>query len=240
MKNLKVRIFEMELMELLNDNWFNLVIIILLSFIGFLYKKRSKSNYFDNIIRYTDILEKTPQPEYQKTYLNNIKKKLLWDKVCFYKSGNIEKERIAISLINADINNIIELPQLNLLTQYFYINQKQIMPQKPFLIKEIIATGVAVLVALIIILSNISTIRHSPWIVSIIVAILTIFIVIIIGLQFAFNPLKRFNTYRLILKDKDFLPRANVELANILEANAEISPDMIEATITTDDQQQHS
>lgn len=228
----------MELVELLKDNWINLVIIFVLSFIGFFYKKRSKDNYFDNIIRYTDILEKTPQPKYQKDYLNNIKKKLLWEKVCFYKSGNVEKERIAISLVNADVNDIINLSRLNLLTQYFSIKQNQILPVKPFMVKEVIISTIAFFLAFIIIISNINTAFHSPWIVSIIIAILTIFIIAIIALQFALNPIKRFKTYRSILKDNEFLKRANIELANILKDSEEINTNIIEEVIDEEEQDQ--
>lgn len=227
----------MELVELLKDNWINLVIIFVLSFIGFFYKKRSKDNYFDNIIRYTDILEKTPQPKYQKDYLNNIKKKLLWEKVCFYKSGNVEKERIAISLVNADVNDIINLSRLNLLTQYFSIKQNQILPVKPFMIKEVIISTIAFFLAFIIIISNINTAFHSPWIVSIIIAILTIFVIAIIALQFALNPIKRFKTYRSILKDNEFLKRANSELANILKDSEEINTNIIEEVIDEEEEQ---
>lgn len=228
----------MELVELLKDNWINLVIIFALSFIGFFYKKRSKDNYFDNIIRYTDILEKTPQPKYQKDYLNNIKKKLLWEKVCFYKSGNVEKERIAISLVNADVNDIINLSRLNLLTQYFSIKQNQIIPVKPFMVKEVIISTIAFFLAFIIIISNINTAFHSPWIVSIIIAILTIFVIAIIALQFALNPIKRFKTYRSILKDNEFLKRANSELANILKDSEEINTNIIEEVIDEEEQDQ--
>lgn len=228
----------MELVELLKDNWINLVIIFVLSFIGFFYKKRSKDNYFDNIIRYTDILEKTPQPKYQKDYLNNIKKKLLWEKVCFYKSGNVEKERIAISLVNADVNDIINLSRLNLLTQYFSIKQNQIIPVKPFMVKEVIISTIAFFLAFIIIISNINTAFHSPWIVSIIIAILTIFVIAIIALQFALNPIKRFKTYRSILKDNEFLKRANSELANILKDSEEINTNIIEEVIDEEEQDQ--
>lgn len=228
----------MELVELLKDNWINLVIIFVLSFIGFFYKKRSKDNYFDNIIRYTDILEKTPQPKYQKDYLNNIKKKLLWEKVCFYKSGNVEKERIAISLVNADVNDIINLSRLNLLTQYFSIKQNQILPVKPFMVKEVIISTIAFFLAFIIIISNINTAFHSPWIVSIIIAILTIFVIAIIALQFALNPIKRFKTYRSILKDNEFLKRANSELANILKDSEEINTNIIEEVIDEEEQDQ--
>ncbi|OCG21887.1 hypothetical protein A9G11_07800 [Gilliamella sp. wkB108] len=227
----------MELVELLKDNWINLVIIFVLSFIGFFYKKRSKDNYFDNIIRYTDILEKTPQPKYQKDYLNNIKKKLLWEKVCFYKSGNVEKERIAISLVNADVNDIINLSRLNLLTQYFSIKQNQILPVKPFMVKEVIISTIAFFLAFIIIISNINTAFHSPWIVSIIIAILTIFVIAIIALQFALNPIKRFKTYRSILKDNEFLKRANSELANILKDSEEINTNIIEEVIDEEEEQ---
>lgn len=221
----------MELVELLKDNWINLVIIFALSFIGFLYKKRSKDNYFDNIIKYTDILEKTPQPKYQKIYLNNIKKKLLWEKVCFYKSGNIDKERIAISLVNADINNNINLPDLNTLTQYFCIKQNQIIPLKPFMIKEVLFNSFVFFLAFIIILSNISSIFNSTWFISVIIAILTIFIVAIVVFQVSLSPIKRFKTYLLILKDNNFLKRANNELDNIIKTSESIDSNMIEEII---------
>ncbi|QYN46646.1 hypothetical protein [Gilliamella sp. ESL0405] len=206
----------MELNELLTDNWFNLFIIFVLSLIAFIFSKRRTINYFDNLIKYTDILEKAPQPKYQKDYLNNIKRKLLWEKVCFFDVGNINKERIAISLVNADINNIIELTQLNLLTQYFSIKNNKINPINPLLIKEIILILVASFFGVFVIISNLFTIFGSHKIVNVIIAILAIFIIMIILAQFASGPFKRLNIYRLILKDRSFLTRANNVLSEML------------------------
>lgn len=206
----------MELNELLTDNWFNLFIIFVLSLIAFIFSKRRTTNYFDNLIKYTDILEKAPQPKYQKDYLNNIKRKLLWEKVCFFDAGNINKERIAISLVNADINNIIELTQLNMLTQYFSIKNNKINAINPFLIKEIILTLVASFFGVFVIFSNLFIIFGSHKIVNVIIAILAIFIIMIILAQFAYGPLKRLNIYRLILKDRSFLTRANGVLSEML------------------------
>lgn len=212
----------MNISQLLQDNWFNLFIIFTLSIIGFIYKKNIPNNYFDNIIKYTDILEKIAQPSYQKDYLNNIKKKLIWDKICFYKTGNVNKERIAISVVNADIHNIIELTQLDQLTQYFGIKKNSIILLKPFLIKEVILTAAAGLFTFIMVMNNLHTIFKSAWIVNVIISILTIFILVIIGTQFAKGPLKRLNTYRLILKDRLFLVRANMVFAKILDENRQI------------------
>lgn len=206
----------MELNELLTDNWFNLFIIFVLSLIAFIFSKRRTTNYFDNLIKYTDILEKAPQPKYQKDYLNNIKRKLLWKKVCFFDAGNINKERIAISLVNADINNIIELTQLNSLTQYFSIKNNKINAINPFLIKEIILTLVASFFGVFVIFSNLFIIFGSHKIVNVIIAILAIFIIMIILAQFAYGPFKRLNIYRLILKDRSFLTRANNVLSEML------------------------
>ncbi|WP_085248011.1 hypothetical protein [Gilliamella mensalis] len=206
----------MDLSELLHDNWFNLVIIFVLSFIVFIYKKRTENDSFDNIIKYADILGKIPHPQYQIDYLNNIKRKLIWEKVCFYKSGNIDKENIAISLVNADINNIIELSQLDLLTQYFEIVKNRITPLKPYLIKEILLSGVACAFAFIMLISNMITVFSSPWVINVIIAILSMFIMMIALFRFISKPIKHLKTYFLILKDSAFLQRANNELTKIV------------------------
>ncbi|MWN89984.1 hypothetical protein GQ597_04570 [Gilliamella sp. Pra-s65] len=207
----------MDISELLHENWFNLITIFVLSLVTFIYKKRPQNDVFDNIIKYADILAKTPHPQYQTDYLNNIKKKLIWNKVCFYKAGNVDKENIAISLINADVHNLIELTQLDLLTQYFSIKNNSIIPIKPYLIKEVILSGAAFTFAFIVLLSNIITIFSSSWIINVMVAILTIFIIIIALFRFALAPIKRFKIYLLILKDNSFLQRANNELAKVIK-----------------------
>ena len=207
----------MEISELLHDNWFNLVIIFTLSCVAFIYKRPRSNKYFDNLIKYADILEKTSQPKYQRDYLSNIKKKLLWDKICFYKSGDIEKENIAMSLVNADVNNIIDLTQLNLLTQYFTIQKNRLIPLAFYSIKEVVLSGIILIFALILLLFNINRIFSSPWIVNIIISILTIFIILFITYRFALDPIKRLKTYLVILKNETFLQRANNELAKIIE-----------------------
>ena len=207
----------MEISELLHDNWFNLVIIFTLSCVAFIYKRPRSNKYFDNLIKYADILEKTSQPKYQRDYLSNIKKKLLWDKICFYKSGDIEKENIAMSLVNADVNNIIDLTQLNLLTQYFTIQKNRLIPLAFYSIKEVVLSGIILIFALILLLFNINRIFSSPWIVNIIISILTIFIILFITCRFALDPIKRLKTYLVILKNETFLQRANNELAKIIE-----------------------
>ena len=207
----------MEISELLHDNWFNLVIIFTLSCVAFIYKRPKSNKYFDNLIKYADILEKTSQPKYQRDYLSNIKKKLLWDKICFYKSGDIEKENIAMSLVNADINNIIDLTQLNLLTQYFTIQKNRLIPLAFYSIKEVVLSGIILIFALILLLFNINRIFSSLWIVNIIISILTIFIILFITYRFALDPIKRLKTYLVILKNETFLQRANNELAKIIE-----------------------
>ncbi|MCX8581494.1 hypothetical protein J3U18_07305 [Gilliamella sp. B3482] len=212
----------MDITQLLQDNWFNLFIIFALSIIGFIYKRNTPNNYFDNIIRYTDILEKVPQPSYQKDYLNNIKKKLIWEKVCFYKPGNINKERIAISVVNADIHNVIELSQLNQLTQYFGIEKNRITFLRPFLIKDVILTAAVSLFTFFMVIYNLHTIFKSEWIINVIISVLTIFVLIIIIAQFAKGPLKRLNSYRILLKDRQFLIRANKVFAKILDENRPI------------------
>ena len=212
-----MRIIEMEISELLHDNWFNLVIIFTLSCVAFIYKRPRSNKYFDNLIKYADILEKTSQPKYQRDYLSNIKKKLLWDKICFYKSGDIEKENIAMSLVNADVNNIIDLTQLNLLTQYFTIQKNRLIPLAFYSIKEVVLSGIILIFALILLLFNINRIFSSPWIVNIIISILTIFIILFITCRFALDPIKRLKTYLVILKNETFLQRANNELAKIIE-----------------------
>ncbi|MCX8729671.1 hypothetical protein J3U66_04700 [Gilliamella sp. B2969] len=227
----------MEFSTLFNDNWLNLIVIFALSIIAFVFKKKPKSNYFENIIKYTDILEKTPQPQYQKDYLNNIKKKLLWEKVCFYRSGNRNKERIAISLINSDIYNIIDLTQLNSLTQYFAIEKNKIYPLKLFLVKEFVVSCIAAVIAIIFVLSNLNTIFKSPEIISVIIAILTIFIITIIISQFIVPVIKRLNMLRLILKDNDFLNRANHQLAVIIEDDQKINISIAEQVFVQNEQE---
>ena len=212
-----MRIIEMEISELLHDNWFNLVIIFTLSCVAFIYKRPRSNKYFDNLIKYADILEKTSQPKYQRDYLSNIKKKLLWDKICFYKSGDIEKENIAMSLVNADINNIIDLTQLNLFTQYFTIQKNRLIPLAFYSIKEVVLSGIILIFVLFLLLFNIYRIFSSPWIVNAIISILTIFIILFITCRFALDPIKRLKTYLVILKNQTFLQRANNELTKIIE-----------------------
>ena len=207
----------MEISELLHDNWFNLVIIFTLSCVAFIYKRPKSNKYFDNLIKYADILEKTSQPKYQRDYLSNIKKKLLWDKICFYKSGDIEKENIAMSLVNADVNNIIDLTQLNLFTQYFTIQKNRLIPLAFYSIKEVVLSGIILIFVLILLLFNIYRIFSSPWIVNAIISILTIFIILFITCRFALDPIKRLKTYLVILKNQTFLQRANNELTKIIE-----------------------
>ena len=207
----------MEISELLHDNWFNLVIIFTLSCVAFIYKRPKSNKYFDNLIKYADILEKTSQPKYQRDYLSNIKKKLLWDKICFYKSGDIEKENIAMSLINADVNNIIDLTQLNLFTQYFTIQKNRLIPLAFYSIKEVVLSGIILIFVLFLLLFNIYRIFSSPWIVNAIISILTIFIILFITCRFALDPIKRLKTYLVILKNQTFLQRANNELTKIIE-----------------------
>ena len=212
-----MRFIEMEISELLHDNWFNLVIIFTLSCVAFIYKRPKSNKYFDNLIKYADILEKTSQPKYQRDYLSNIKKKLLWDKICFYKSGDIEKENIAMSLVNADVNNIIDLTQLNLFTQYFTIQKNRLIPLAFYSIKEVVLSGIILIFVLFLLLFNIYRIFSSPWIVNAIISILTIFIILFITCRFALDPIKRLKTYLVILKNQTFLQRANNELAKIIE-----------------------
>ena len=212
-----MRFIEMEISELLHDNWFNLVIIFTLSCVAFIYKRPKSNKYFDNLIKYADILEKTSQPKYQRDYLSNIKKKLLWDKICFYKSGDIEKENIAMSLVNADVNNIIDLTQLNLFTQYFTIQKNRLIPLAFYSIKEVVLSGIILIFVLILLLFNIYRIFSSPWIVNAIISILTIFIILFITCRFALDPIKRLKTYLVILKNQTFLQRANNELTKIIE-----------------------
>ncbi|MFQ1012482.1 hypothetical protein ACFX2U_06430 [Gilliamella apicola] len=207
----------MEISELLHDNWFNLVIIFTLSCVAFIYKRPKSNKYFDNLIKYADILEKTSQPKYQRDYLSNIKKKLLWDKICFYKSGDIEKENIAMSLVNADVNNIIDLTQLNLFTQYFTIQKNRLIPLAFYSIKEVVLSGIILIFVLFLLLFNIYRIFSSPWIVNAIISILTIFIILFITCRFALDPIKRLKTYLVILKNQTFLQRANNELTKIIE-----------------------
>ncbi|MFQ0991932.1 hypothetical protein [Gilliamella apicola] len=207
----------MEISELLHDNWFNLVIIFTLSCVAFIYKRPRSNKYFDNLIKYADILEKTSQPKYQRDYLSNIKKKLLWDKICFYKSGDIEKENIAMSLVNADVNNIIDLTQLNLFTQYFTIQKNRLIPLAFYSIKEVVLSGIILIFVLFLLLFNIYRIFSSPWIVNAIISILTIFIILFITCRFALDPIKRLKTYLVILKNQTFLQRANNELTKIIE-----------------------
>ena len=207
----------MEITELLHDNWFNLVIIFTLSCVAFIYKRPKSNKYFDNLIKYADILEKTSQPKYQRDYLSNIKKKLLWDKICFYKSGDIEKENIAMSLVNADVNNIIDLTQLNLFTQYFTIQKNRLIPLAFYSIKEVVLSGIILIFVLFLLLFNIYRIFSSPWIVNAIISILTIFIILFITCRFALDPIKRLKTYLVILKNQTFLQRANNELTKIIE-----------------------
>ena len=207
----------MEISELLHDNWFNLVIIFTLSCVAFIYKRPKSNKYFDNLIKYADILEKTSQPKYQRDYLSNIKKKLLWDKICFYKSGDIEKENIAMSLVNADVNNIIDLTQLNLFTQYFTIQKNRLIPLAFYSIKEVVLSGIILIFVLFLLLFNIHRIFSSPWIVNAIISILTIFIILFITCRFALDPIKRLKTYLVILKNQTFLQRANNELTKIIE-----------------------
>lgn len=212
-----MRFIEMEISELLHDNWFNLVIIFTLSCVAFIYKRPRSNKYFDNLIKYADILEKTSQPKYQRDYLSNIKKKLLWDKICFYKSGDIEKENIAMSLVNADVNNIIDLTQLNLFTQYFTIQKNRLIPLAFYSIKEVVLSGIILIFVLFLLLFNIYRIFSSPWIVNAIISILTIFIILFITCRFALDPIKRLKTYLVILKNQTFLQRANNELTKIIE-----------------------
>lgn len=212
-----MRFIEMEISELLHDNWFNLVIIFTLSCVAFIYKRPKSNKYFDNLIKYADILEKTSQPKYQRDYLSNIKKKLLWDKICFYKSGDIEKENIAMSLVNADVNNIIDLTQLNLFTQYFTIQKNRLIPLAFYSIKEVVLSGIILIFVLFLLLFNIYRIFSSPWIVNAIISILTIFIILFITCRFALDPIKRLKTYLVILKNQTFLQRANNELTKIIE-----------------------
>ena len=82
-----------------------------------------------------------------------------------------------MSLVNADVNNIIDLAQLNLLTQYFTIQKNRLIPLAFYSIKEVVLSGIILIFALILLLFNINRIFSSPWIVNIIISILTIFII---------------------------------------------------------------
>lgn len=228
----------MELITLLDTNWLNFVIIFALSFLWFFNRKRSPNQYLDNIIIYADILEKTPKPKYQKDYLNNIKSKLLWDKVCFYQTGDMNKERIAISLINADIKNIINLLQLNSLIQYFCIRQNKITAVNPFLVKEVILLCVGFILAFIMVISNLDTVFRSNSMINIIIAAITIFIILLIATQFAIAPLKRLNTYRLILKDDTFLKRANDQLVRIIQESNNSNPSFEKSIMSKEESHQ--
>ena len=122
-----------------------------------------------------------------------------------------------MSLVNADVNNIIDLTQLNLLTQYFTIQKNRLIPLAFYSIKEVVLSGIILIFALILLLFNINRIFSSPWIVNIIISILTIFIILFITYRFALDPIKRLKTYLVILKNETFLQRANNELAKIIE-----------------------
>ncbi|ORF47269.1 hypothetical protein, partial [Gilliamella apicola] len=84
-------------------------------------------------------------------------------------------------------------------------------------IKEVVLSGIILIFALILLLFNINRIFSSPWIVNIIISILTIFIILFITCRFALDPIKRLKTYLVILKNETFLQRANNELAKIIE-----------------------
>ncbi|WP_176700917.1 hypothetical protein, partial [Gilliamella sp. Fer4-1] len=111
----------------------------------------------------------------------------------------------------------IKLTQLDLLTQYFKIENTHITPLKPYLITEVLFSGIAFVLAFIILLANIITMLSSPWVIDIIIATLTVFIIVTALFLFAVDPIKRFKTYLFILKDNAFLQRANDELAKIIE-----------------------
>jgi len=53
--------------------------------------------------------------------------------------------------------------------------------------------------------------------------------------QFAKGPLKRLNTYRLILKDSDFLNRANQEFTNILAENQELNESIVSQEVANEE-----
>ena len=122
-----------------------------------------------------------------------------------------------MSLINADVNNIIDLTQLNLLTQYFTIQKNRLIPLTFYSIKEVILSGIILIFVLFLLLFNIYRIFSSPWIVNAIISILTIFIILFITCRFALDPIKRLKTYLVILKNETFLQRANNELTKIIE-----------------------
>ena len=79
-------------------------------------------------------------------------------------------------------------------------------------------------------LSNVITAVSSPWIINVIIAILTSFIIIIALFRFAIEPIKRLKTYFSILKDKNFLQRANNELAKITKEKNRLNTDILEET----------
>ncbi len=199
----------MDFIEVLKDNWINFFIIFAFPIVGLLYRNHKKIHYFDNIIKYADILEKTPQPAYQKDYLNNIKKKLLWEKVCFYQPGDINKEHIAISLINADKNNIINLNYLDSLTSYFSIQKDRIVAGRLFLVPEVIMGFIAIIFTTLIFIANLYAIFHFVSFVSVYIALLTVFVLIITAYQFGSAPIKRVYMFHRILCDHEFLARAN-------------------------------
>lgn len=94
-----MRIIEMEISELLHDNWFNLVIIFTLSCVAFICKRPRSSKYFDNLIKYADILEKTSQPKYQRDYLSNIKKNYFGIKSVFINQVILKKRILLCHLL---------------------------------------------------------------------------------------------------------------------------------------------
>lgn len=102
------------------------------------------------------------------------------------------------------------------------------------MIKEVLFGGIALLLGMLIIISNLKTLFRSTDLVNIVIAIITILIVTVIAGLFSISPLKRLKTYWLILKDRDFLKRANVQLSMIIEECNQVTP-LISDEVTSDD-----
>lgn len=80
--------------------------------IAFLYKIIPFNFYGNNLDKYFNEMESIDFKQYQKDYLNNIRKKKLWKECCFYNANTHNQEKIAIALVNADRENIIDISDI--------------------------------------------------------------------------------------------------------------------------------
>ena len=187
--------------------------------IAFLYKRIPFNFYGNNLDKYFNEMESIDFKQYQKDYLNNIRKKKLWKKCCFYNANTPNQEKIAIALVNADRENIIDISDITAISRYFEIKDEKIIGLNLFDKHEKISCILWYFFIAIIAILNFSVIFEiKNTLISLIVIFFTM-VGIAACLVIPSITFKRSRIFKTIIKDESFISRINTELERINNEN---------------------